>query len=175
MYQKWPDQIFPIVNFVFSHYGHFGLGRGGGGFGGGVPPPPPLVFNYSKEALPAGSGSECGDGMGLTCLCRMRVKSTILHCFCGNGFGSFVFRRLTKCLMSTPWNPLLAATFTERGILKPNIKKEVQAALNTSNQQLNEWTPPLLFWKKTLSNSNLRRLAAFGFPTAANKRTSTIA
>ena len=39
MYQKWPDQIFPIVNFVFSHYDHFGLGRGGGGFGGGVPPP----------------------------------------------------------------------------------------------------------------------------------------
>ena len=38
VYQKWPDQIFPIVNFVFSHYGHFGLGRGGGGFGGGVPP-----------------------------------------------------------------------------------------------------------------------------------------
>ena len=26
VYQKWPDQIFPIVNFVFSHY------RGGGGF-----------------------------------------------------------------------------------------------------------------------------------------------
>ena len=50
VYQKWPDQIFPIVNFVFSRYGHFGLGRGGGGFGGGVPPPP-LVFNYSKEAL----------------------------------------------------------------------------------------------------------------------------
>ena len=39
VYQKWPDQIFPIVNFVFSHYGHIGLGRGGGGFGGGVPPP----------------------------------------------------------------------------------------------------------------------------------------
>ena len=51
VYQKWPDQIFPIVNFVFSHCGHFGLGRGGGGFGGGVPPP--LVFNYSKEALPS--------------------------------------------------------------------------------------------------------------------------
>ena len=51
MYQKWPDQIFPIVNFVFSHDGHFGLGRGGGGFGGG---PPPLVFNYSKEALGPG-------------------------------------------------------------------------------------------------------------------------
>ena len=39
VYQKWPDQIFPIVNFVFSDYGHFGLGRGGGGFGGGSPPP----------------------------------------------------------------------------------------------------------------------------------------
>ena len=52
MYQKWPDQIFPIVNFVFSHNGHFGLGRGGGGFGGGVPPP--LVFDYSKEALGGG-------------------------------------------------------------------------------------------------------------------------
>ena len=38
MYQKWPDQIFPTVNFVFSHDGHFGLGRGGGGFGGGPPP-----------------------------------------------------------------------------------------------------------------------------------------
>ena len=39
VYQKWPDQIFPIVNFVFSRDGHFGLGRGGGGFGGGVPTP----------------------------------------------------------------------------------------------------------------------------------------
>ena len=39
VYQKWPDQIFPLVNFLFSRDGHFGLGRGGGGFGGGVPPP----------------------------------------------------------------------------------------------------------------------------------------
>ena len=39
MYQKWPEQIFPIVNFAFSHYGHFGLGRGGGGLGEGSPPP----------------------------------------------------------------------------------------------------------------------------------------
>ena len=52
VYQKWPDQIFPIANFVFSDDGHFGLGRGGGGFGEGVPPP--LVFNYSKEALGQG-------------------------------------------------------------------------------------------------------------------------
>ena len=37
VYQKWPDQIFPTVNFVFSHDGHFGLG--GGVQGGGVTPP----------------------------------------------------------------------------------------------------------------------------------------
>ena len=35
--QKWPDQIFPMVNFVFSHDGHFGL-EGGGGSRGGYPP-----------------------------------------------------------------------------------------------------------------------------------------
>ena len=28
-YQKWPEQIFLIVNFVFSNYGHLGLGGGG--------------------------------------------------------------------------------------------------------------------------------------------------
>ena len=28
--QKWPDQIFPMVNFVFSHDAHFGLWGGGG-------------------------------------------------------------------------------------------------------------------------------------------------
>ena len=39
VYQKWPDQIFPIVNFVFSHDGHFGLGSGGRGFWGRGPPP----------------------------------------------------------------------------------------------------------------------------------------
>ena len=33
VYQKWPDQIFPVVNFVSSRDDHFGLGRGGGGFG----------------------------------------------------------------------------------------------------------------------------------------------
>ena len=38
-HQKWPDKIFPVVNFVFSHYGHFGLkGREGPGGGGGAPP-----------------------------------------------------------------------------------------------------------------------------------------
>ena len=29
-YQKWPNQIFSIVNFVFPHDGHFRLGGGGG-------------------------------------------------------------------------------------------------------------------------------------------------
>ena len=69
VYQKWPDQIFPIVNFVFSHYVHFGLGRGGGGFGGGVPPPwfliilkkpwggggfanPPIDFQFLRSPPP---------------------------------------------------------------------------------------------------------------------------
>ena len=31
VYQKWPDQIFLMVNFVIPHYGHFGLGWGWGG------------------------------------------------------------------------------------------------------------------------------------------------
>ena len=47
--QKWPNQIFPFVNFVFSHCGHFGLGRGRGGLGESTPP---LVFNYSKPTHP---------------------------------------------------------------------------------------------------------------------------
>ena len=29
VYHKWPDQIFPTVNFVFSRDGHFGLAGGG--------------------------------------------------------------------------------------------------------------------------------------------------
>ena len=33
--QKWPDQIFPVGNFVFSHGGHFGLEGEGGPEGGG--------------------------------------------------------------------------------------------------------------------------------------------
>ena len=37
VYQKWPNKIFPIANYVFSHDGHFGLEGGGGltqGLGG---------------------------------------------------------------------------------------------------------------------------------------------
>ena len=30
-HQKLPDKIFPTVDFVFSHHGHFGLEWGGGG------------------------------------------------------------------------------------------------------------------------------------------------
>ena len=29
VYRKWPDHIFPVVNFVFSHCGHCGLEGGG--------------------------------------------------------------------------------------------------------------------------------------------------
>ena len=62
VYQKWPDQIFSIVNFVFSHYGHFGLGRGGGGFGGGVPPPWFLII--LKKPCPTVSKVCKAEGMG---------------------------------------------------------------------------------------------------------------
>ena len=67
VYQKWPDQIFPIVNFVFSHDGHFGLGRGGGGFGGGVPPPPWFLIILKK---PWGGASEGGWGHRAFALAR---------------------------------------------------------------------------------------------------------
>ena len=30
VYPKWPDQIFPFANFLFSHDGHFVLVGGGG-------------------------------------------------------------------------------------------------------------------------------------------------
>ena len=39
VYPKWPDKIFPMVNFGFFHCGHFGRGGGGGevpGGGGGI-------------------------------------------------------------------------------------------------------------------------------------------
>ena len=49
MYQKWPDQIFPIVNFGFPTMVTLVWGGGEGVLGEGSPP---LVFKYSKEALP---------------------------------------------------------------------------------------------------------------------------
>ena len=80
VYQKWPDQIFPSVNFVFSDYGHFGLGRGGGGVGGGVPPPL-LVFNYSKEALGRGGGSQAHSGRNgtVTACDAARFAGRVFH------------------------------------------------------------------------------------------------
>ena len=36
VFQKWPDQIFPMVNFIFSRGGHFGLEGGGGGLAQGL-------------------------------------------------------------------------------------------------------------------------------------------
>ena len=53
---KWPDQIFPTVNFVFSHGGPFGL-RGGGGYPGVRPiyyvpgGPGPMVVTHSNTSL----------------------------------------------------------------------------------------------------------------------------
>ena len=93
MYQKWPDQIFFIVNFVFSHYGHFGLGGWGRG-------PPPLVFNYSKEALGGGGVTPRlihvalswapralpgGGGGGLGCLVRESHRALLGRPGAGRG------------------------------------------------------------------------------------------
>ena len=49
VYQKWPDQIIPIVKFRFFPLWSLWSGEGGRGFWGR--PPPALIFNYSKEAL----------------------------------------------------------------------------------------------------------------------------
>ena len=54
VYQKWPDQIFPFVNFIFSHDGHFGLGGGGGTTIAkniliqACPPPPTTALNMQS-------------------------------------------------------------------------------------------------------------------------------
>ena len=61
VYQKWPDQIFPVVNFVFSRDGHFGLGRGGRGLGEG--PPPWLLIILKKPwgpGIPPAVGADGG-------------------------------------------------------------------------------------------------------------------
>ena len=50
-YQKW-DQIFPIVNFVFSRDGPFGLGGGGPGEGGLAEPPPPPLWRLIVRKTP---------------------------------------------------------------------------------------------------------------------------
>ena len=56
VYQKWPNQIFPTVNFVFPHDGHFDGGGGGGGFQGGGGTPPPAVYGHSNTSRGEGGG-----------------------------------------------------------------------------------------------------------------------
>ena len=51
VYKKWPDKMFPIVNFVFSHDGHFGPGGVRGG-----DPPPPMVYGHSNTSLAVSPG-----------------------------------------------------------------------------------------------------------------------
>ena len=77
VYQKWPDQIFPIVNLVVSHDGHFGLQ---GGEEGGVTPPTPLVSGPSTTSMlsptpkrapqtrPPPPRKPCTRGPGTSCL-----------------------------------------------------------------------------------------------------------
>ena len=49
VYQNWPDQIFPMVNFVFSRDGPFGLEGGGSR---GAPPPPLRRWRKAVVILP---------------------------------------------------------------------------------------------------------------------------
>ena len=46
MFQKWPEQIFPTVNFGFSHFGLGWGSRGGGGY-----PPRRMVYGHSNTSL----------------------------------------------------------------------------------------------------------------------------
>ena len=49
VYQKWCDKMVPMVIFIFSHEGHFGLG-GRGIKGGGGASPPPMVYSHSTTS-----------------------------------------------------------------------------------------------------------------------------
>ena len=88
VYQKWPKKIFPTVNFIVSHDGHFGLGAGGGGRGGGQPPLPkkikqrpgayPLGPRWLWRSWWRGHGQSClggGRGFGNQKSIRLCTKS----------------------------------------------------------------------------------------------------
>ena len=61
VYQKWPNKSLPIVNFVFSHYGHFGRG------GGPVGDTPLLLLCTAILILPWGSSPfRLGSKSGIT-------------------------------------------------------------------------------------------------------------
>ena len=49
MYQRWPDKMFPIANFVCPHDDPFGLG--GRGFRGGYPDAPLLLWCTATAIL----------------------------------------------------------------------------------------------------------------------------
>ena len=76
VYQKWPDQIFPLVNFVFSDDGHFGA-EGGGGPGRGTRPPPE-AYGRSTASMTGGSG---GGGQHYSFADQMRRGLKLLFPF----------------------------------------------------------------------------------------------
>ena len=55
VYQKWPDKIFPMVNFVLATMVTLVWGGGGGGSKGRCPTPP-TVHGHSNTSLGDGGG-----------------------------------------------------------------------------------------------------------------------
>ena len=84
VYQKWPNQIFPMVHIFFPHDGHFGL-EGGGVRGGGVDPPPCRKNTLSIGLLPTlrvGPPFKHSPGWELQCKKKNRpTRSFVEICF----------------------------------------------------------------------------------------------
>ena len=82
VYQKWPDKIFPVANFVFPHNGHFGLGGGGEGVQRGGDPPP-----CGKKILSTGLGwgSHTAEALRITPPpSRAQEPALFCHVTCGS-------------------------------------------------------------------------------------------
>ena len=70
VYQNRPHQIFPTVNFVFSHDGHLGPGGGGGGWRG-AQVLEPAALRFPADGGPSANAQPPVRTLGLTEDCRM--------------------------------------------------------------------------------------------------------
>ena len=78
VYPKWPDQIFPVGKFVFSHEGHFGMEDGS-------TPPPPMAYGHCNASLgppPRSSQWTAGQYSATECLSDTGRRS--LPCMISN-------------------------------------------------------------------------------------------